>query len=110
MRNVSDHDLAAGREFGEALARFIVAMGKSSAPRDDHRVVPSQIAQVTQTGNEQRSLLTPRQTAKLLAISERALLGMTIPRGPLPAVRMGRLVRYCENELLRAAAQMATSR
>jgi hypothetical protein len=40
-------------------------------------------------------LLTPRHTAKALSISERTLWSITAPRGPLPAIKVGRRgVRY----------------
>ena len=39
-------------------------------------------------------LLTPKVAAEALAISPRTLWGMTAPRGSIPSVRLGRLVRY----------------
>ena len=39
-------------------------------------------------------LVTVREAARMLAISPRALWGITAPRGELPAVRLGRSVRY----------------
>jgi len=39
-------------------------------------------------------LLTPREAARSLRISERSLWAMTSPRGPVPSVRLGRSVRY----------------
>lgn len=39
-------------------------------------------------------LLTARQAAEALAVSERTLWGLTVPRGELPAVHIGRAVRY----------------
>jgi hypothetical protein len=39
-------------------------------------------------------LLTPRAAAAALFVSERTLWGLTAPRGPIPAVRIGRAVRY----------------
>jgi excisionase family DNA binding protein len=39
-------------------------------------------------------LLTAREAAAALAVSPRTLWGLTYPRGPLPAVRLGRSVRY----------------
>lgn len=39
-------------------------------------------------------LLTAREAASTLRISERTLWTLTQPRGPIPAVRLGRLVRY----------------
>lgn len=41
-----------------------------------------------------RLLLTPREAANALAICEKTLWSITAPRGPLPAVRIGRAVRY----------------
>jgi len=39
-------------------------------------------------------LLTPREAAEALGISERKLWGLTVPRGPIPVVRIGKSVRY----------------
>jgi predicted DNA-binding transcriptional regulator AlpA len=39
-------------------------------------------------------LVTPREAARLLSICEKTLWSLTAPRGPLPAVRLGRSVRY----------------
>jgi excisionase family DNA binding protein len=39
-------------------------------------------------------LLNQREAAESLGISERSLWGLTEPRGPIPAVRVGRSVRY----------------
>jgi hypothetical protein len=44
-------------------------------------------------------LLTSRQAAAALSISERTLWSITGPRGPLPAVKIGRAVRYCPTDL-----------
>jgi excisionase family DNA binding protein len=44
-------------------------------------------------------LLTPPQAAKLLAISPRTLWGLSQPRGPVPTVKIGRLVRYSREAL-----------
>jgi hypothetical protein len=44
-------------------------------------------------------LLTPRAAAATLAVSLRTLWGITAPRGPLPAVRLGRAVRYAVRDL-----------
>ncbi|HEY1378989.1 MAG TPA: helix-turn-helix domain-containing protein [Gemmataceae bacterium] len=46
-------------------------------------------------------LLTPRAAAAALAVSPRTLWGLTAPRGPIPAVKIGRSVRYSA-EALRA--------
>lgn len=41
-----------------------------------------------------RRLLTAKEAATHLAISERALWGLTAPRGPIPVVKIGRSIRY----------------
>ena len=43
-------------------------------------------------------LLTPRDTARALAISERTLCALT-QRGDIPVVRIGRSVRYDPRDL-----------
>jgi len=45
-----------------------------------------------------RWLLNCQETARLLGISTRHLWNLTYPRGPIPCVRIGHLVRYrCED-------------
>ena len=48
-------------------------------------------------------LLTIPQAARALNLSERKLRELTAPRGPVPAVRLGRMIRY-RVETLRAFA------
>ena len=45
------------------------------------------------------TLLTRRQAAERLSISERKLLDLTAPRGPVPVLRDGRWVRYDPRDL-----------
>ena len=50
--------------------------------------------------NALRLLLNARDAARALSISERTLWGLTEPRGPIPAVRVGaRSVRYAVADL-----------
>jgi excisionase family DNA binding protein len=51
-------------------------------------------------------LLTKREAAAVLRISERTLDRLTAPRGPIPPVRLGKLVRYRREAL----EQIATER
>ena len=44
-------------------------------------------------------LLTARETATALRISERSLWSLTEPRGPIPCIRLGRSVRYSPDAL-----------
>ena len=39
-------------------------------------------------------LLTGREAATALSVSERTLWSLTSPRGPIPCLRLGRSVRY----------------
>ena len=54
------------------------------------------------TEADPKLLLTAREAAAALSISARSLWGMTHPRGPIPAVRIGRSVRYDKRDLLAA--------
>ena len=47
------------------------------------------------------ALLTRRQAAAWLSVSERKLLDMTAPKGPVPVLRDGRWVRYDPRDLAR---------
>ena len=46
-------------------------------------------------------LMTTREAARALSISERTLWSLT-QRGEIPCVRLGRLVRYDRNDLVAA--------
>jgi predicted DNA-binding transcriptional regulator AlpA len=50
-------------------------------------------------------LLTPRDAAAALAVSERTLWSLSSPRGKLPTVRIGRAVRYRVADLESFVAQ-----
>jgi len=50
-------------------------------------------------------LLNPRAAAQALAVSERTLWGLTVPRGPIRSLKIGRLVRYAVSELERWAVE-----
>ena len=51
-------------------------------------------------------LLTPREAARALSVSERTLWSITVPRGDLPCVRLaGRTVRYDVEALRRFLAE-----
>lgn len=53
----------------------------------------------TKHQGKQCSLLTSRQTAAYLNISERSLWSHTVPRGDIPCVRIGTAVRYDQASL-----------
>jgi excisionase family DNA binding protein len=45
------------------------------------------------------ALLSVRDAARLLGVSERHLVNLTAPRGPLPSVRLGTRRLYSKSEL-----------
>ena len=45
-------------------------------------------------------LLNTRTAAQLLAIGQRTLWELTAPRGPIPAVKIGRCVRFDRRDLI----------
>jgi excisionase family DNA binding protein len=44
-------------------------------------------------------LLSVREAAKALSVSERTLWNMTAPRGPIPSIRLGSRVLYSTSAL-----------
>ena len=53
-------------------------------------------------------LLTAPAAARALGVSERKLRYLTVPNGPLPVVRIGRMVRYRVATLREFAARQET--
>ena len=47
----------------------------------------------------ERKLLTAREAAAFLQLSERTIWEISGPRGDLPAIRIGRSVRYSQTDL-----------
>lgn len=47
----------------------------------------------------ERELMTAREAAEFLGLSERTIWEISGPRGDLPAVRIGRSVRYSKTDL-----------
>ena len=57
------------------------------------------VAEATTSPPPAKLLVSARDAADLLSISERTLWGLTAPRGPIPVVRCGRAVRYSVGDL-----------
>jgi hypothetical protein len=55
---------------------------------------------MSDNGDPHPLALCPRDAARALSISEKGLWNLTKPRGPLPAAKIGRLVRYDMRDLL----------
>ena len=47
----------------------------------------------------ERILLTTREAAAFLGLSERKVWSLTAPRGPLPAIRISRSIRFSAADL-----------
>jgi hypothetical protein len=93
----TNQELAAARELGEALARYIAAVGAGrSLGGEKSAFIRPQDAVHRFSSPEAPSalLVSPREAAKLLCVSEKTLWSHTMPRGPIPVVRLGKSVRY----------------
>jgi excisionase family DNA binding protein len=55
---------------------------------------------IMQVQNDERLLLSAREAARQLGISERTLWGLTEPRGTLPVVRIGSRCLYSRDALV----------
>ena len=83
-------------------------LGEVTAPRITERTSPAvkalpvivQEATMNDNGDMRPLALTPRDAARALSMSEKALWNLTQPRGPIPAAKIGRLVRYDIRDLL----------
>lgn len=110
----TDEELAAGRQFGESLVRLLLAVDEASAKRraDGQTMNPSQVYGRTEQPKpepglaQSRLIVTQREAAKLLSISQRTLWALTAPRGPIPPVRIGRLVRYSIEDIKAAVTTL----
>lgn len=59
---------------------------------------PSIVTAPNGAGNTSKLLLTPREAAEALSVCEKTLFNLT-RRGELPAVKIGRSVRYAVDDL-----------
>lgn len=55
-------------------------------------------------------LLTGAQAARSLGVTPRTLRRLSAPSGPIPVVRLGRLIRYAPSDLERAVRSLRTGR
>ncbi|MCX7418005.1 MAG: helix-turn-helix domain-containing protein [Planctomycetia bacterium] len=64
-------------------------------------------AKPAEHGTPDKLLLTPREAAGTLSVSEKSLWSLTTPRGPIKCVRLGRSVRYSIETLREFIAQQS---
>lgn len=100
---LSHSELAAAHDLGEALLRFVKTLKIVTATEESTRLRPDSVPPVG-SKPQVAILLTMREAAKALQISERTLWRLTAPRGPVQSVRLGRSVRYAADELRRVAS------
>lgn len=117
---VTPEETKAAQQLADALLEFIVALqaglvsrhpaARPAIMRDTSEaplppaprpaaspsVVP---APASHGGTPAPHYLTTRQTAEYLNVGQRLLWALTAPRGPLPATRLGRTVRYSVTDL-----------
>lgn len=104
---LSRSEIVVAHDLGEAVLRFLKALRIAAGSEETGRRWPNGDQSATPPTREQ-ILLTTREAAKALRISEKTLWSMTVPRGPIPSVRLGRSVRYVADDLRRAVSQSKT--
>jgi excisionase family DNA binding protein len=101
-------EVAACEDLARAVLRFLVAheTGRQKRTSVSGGSAPVRPAWVPLAGRispekveEAKLLLSTREAAKLLGISDRSLWNLTAPRGPVPAIRFGSIVRYSPDDL-----------
>jgi len=105
---LTQEEVAACGDLARAVLRFLVAYEtgirkRMSVPSGS---APARPAWAPMAGRispekieEAKLLLSTREAAKLLGISDRSLWNLTAPRGPVPAIRFGSIVRYSPDDL-----------
>ena len=99
-------EIQAARVMGEAILRFLVVHEEARRTRDEQASSGSVQQTVARIEPErkmesppEKRLLTSREVASLLSISARTVWAMTVPRGLLPCIKVGRAVRYRTEDL-----------
>ena len=105
---LTKEEVAACGDLAGAVLRFLVAheagrRKRTLQPNDSAPVRPAWVSSAGRISPEKveeaKLLLSTREAAKSLGISDRTLFKMTAPRGPIPAIRFGRVVRYSPDDL-----------
>lgn len=67
----------------------------------------TQNSKAADDSSREKLLLTPREAAETLSVCEKSLWSLTVPRGPIRCVRLGRSVRYSTEVLREFIAQQS---
>lgn len=101
--------LEAAEQLGQAILRFVLALQEARRPEAPIAVPrPELLRSDAKDASSQRLLLKPREAAQALGVSSGTLWNLTQPRGPIPAIHVGRLVRYPTEALEAWIASQAT--
>ena len=99
-------EMLAAQGVAEAILRFLVVHEDARRTREEQPLsqsVPQAVARIEPERKmeppPEKQLLTSREVASLLSISPRTVWAMTVPRGSLPCVKVGRAVRYRVEDL-----------
>ena len=103
---LTTEEVAACQQLAQAVLRFLAAYEEGRRKRSPPSMsVEPRPAWAPLMGSqkdgfeEAKLLLSIRETAKCIGVSEKTLWTLTAPRGPIPAVRIGRAVRYSPDDL-----------
>jgi len=101
MQTPSREQIEAAHQLAEAMLRFLTVL-RPSAPKPPEVRPPQRVEpKPAEDTPFEKLLVSAREAASLLCVSDRTLWTLTAPRGPIPSVRLGRSVRYSV-EALRA--------
>ena len=102
----TQEQIAAARALSEAMLQFLLSLKPNEpkpAPEPLQKLATTGVpslgvasegaagASEHETSAEKAILVGLREAAKLLSVCEKTLWSLTVPRGPIPAVRFGRL-------------------
>jgi excisionase family DNA binding protein len=97
MNDELGKQVRASHELGEAIVRFVNATlnvhMKAEPPTPVQPSLPAPV-QPPDDSEKEPLLVDTREATRLLSISRKTLYTHTTPRGSIPCVRLGSLVRY----------------
>ena len=97
----TQREAQAARSLAESILEFYLAMEEGRVTRTERARKPPQTKPVVPANPERdpAAVMTSRQAAKYLSVGERTMWKLTAPRGPIPSVRMGRVIRFRVKDL-----------
>ena len=110
-RQPTSEEITAARALGDAILQFVIACKNGEQAereieyrkeRAEREIEERKIArtEAEPKPSQDQRLLSARKVAEILSVSERTVWAISAPRGPLRAVRIGRIVRYRIEDIL----------